>query len=153
MGLLAQLPSAACWLLAGSIIRSFANGVTEASAAPEASLSYDGQYVISGKLPYTPLVAFPVACDSGVTAWTRVLLIDLSLGCCLGSNVLLTGTHHLSIVVACTTPHPTVCGHALALSGWTAAAAVKSFWPQAGTASRDSNKGAVPFTSPLLVAR
>ncbi|WIA36692.1 hypothetical protein OEZ86_007970 [Tetradesmus obliquus] len=32
----------------GSLLRSFPNGVTEAGAAPEASLSYDGQYVLSG---------------------------------------------------------------------------------------------------------
>jgi hypothetical protein len=32
----------------GSLMRSFPNGVTEAGAAPEASLSYDGQYVLSG---------------------------------------------------------------------------------------------------------
>lgn len=32
----------------GSLKRSFSNGVTEAGAAPEASISYDGQYVLSG---------------------------------------------------------------------------------------------------------
>eukprot|EP00878_Enallax_costatus_P013899 GHUV01014534.1.p1 GENE.GHUV01014534.1~~GHUV01014534.1.p1 ORF type:complete len:275 (+),score=51.67 GHUV01014534.1:210-1034(+) len=34
----------------GSVNRTFPNGVTEAGAAPEASISYDGQYVLSGVL-------------------------------------------------------------------------------------------------------
>lgn len=34
----------------GSVSRTFPNGVTEAGAAPEASISYDGQYVLSGAL-------------------------------------------------------------------------------------------------------
>lgn len=33
----------------GSVNRTFPNGVTEAGAAPEASISYDGQYVLSGQ--------------------------------------------------------------------------------------------------------
>jgi hypothetical protein len=37
----------------GSLMRSFPNGMTEAGAAPEASLSYDGQYVLSGRFRST----------------------------------------------------------------------------------------------------
>jgi WD40 repeat protein len=34
----------------GKVLQSFSNGVTEAGAAPEASLSHDGAYVLSGEL-------------------------------------------------------------------------------------------------------
>jgi hypothetical protein len=32
------------------LVKQFVNGVTEGGASPEASLSYDGQYVMSGEL-------------------------------------------------------------------------------------------------------
>jgi hypothetical protein len=34
----------------GNIIKEFRNGVTEGGLAPEATLSYDGQFLLSGKL-------------------------------------------------------------------------------------------------------
>lgn len=33
----------------GAVIKQFTNGVIEGGAVPEASLSYDGQYLLSGK--------------------------------------------------------------------------------------------------------
>jgi hypothetical protein len=50
----------------GSLLRSFPNGATEAGAAPEASLSYVGQYVLSG----------------GLLVWMVDFLFDGGCACC-----------------------------------------------------------------------
>jgi hypothetical protein len=65
----------------GSLLRSFPNGVTEAGAAPEASLSYDGQYVLSGGL-LVWMVAVIVA-NSSSKAIEKRQSFNVCAGCCL----------------------------------------------------------------------